>query len=238
MFVQSRPQSHQKSQWRLLSTVFPLQLRTYLGEMADGNEIVADLEKDGVNTGVGLVKSGAGKAVSGAFDVAKDESRKVAIKLTNNTKQPWKNPRIFLDSGAAEDILPLEIANEKEVEYEVHKKKWTFSGIAGVITYQWKDSGKKYSLALMFRSPMISSNSWNVVINSENVVEANLQTYKELLQVNGDNPVIKGDNNYTTREFGPFTVQGAMSSSGTAKINLIVSCTEPEESGKTNTESA
>lgn len=53
--------------------------------MADGNEIVADLEKDGVNTRVGLVKSGAGKAVSGAFDVAKDESRKVAIKLTNNT---------------------------------------------------------------------------------------------------------------------------------------------------------
>ena len=70
-----------------------------------------------------------------------------------------------------------------------------------MISYQWKDSGKKYSLALMFRSPMISSNSWNVVINSDNVVEANLQTYKELLQVNGDNLVIKGDNNYTTREF-------------------------------------
>ena len=90
----------------------------------------------------------------------------------------------------------------------------------------------------MFRSPMISSNSWNVVINSDNVVEANLQTYKKLLQVNGDNPVIKGDNNYTTREFGPFTVQGAMSSSGTAKINLIVKCTEPEESGEMNAESA
>ena len=68
-----------------LALTSPLQLRTYLGEMADGNEIVADLEKDGVNTRVGLVKSGAGKAVSGAFDVAKDESRKVAIKLTNNT---------------------------------------------------------------------------------------------------------------------------------------------------------
>ena len=83
-----------KSWWRLLSTNFPLQLstdfplqlRTYLGEMADGNEIVADLEKDGVKTGVGLVKSGAGKAVSGAFDVAKNESRKVVIKLTNNTQ--------------------------------------------------------------------------------------------------------------------------------------------------------
>ena len=68
------------------------------------------------------------------------------------------------------------------------------------------------------------------MINSDNVVEANLQMYKELLQVNGDNPVIKGDNNYTTREFVPFTVQGAMSSSGTAKINLIVKCTELEMS--------
>ena len=123
-----------------------LQLSTYIGEMADGNEIVADLEKEGVSAGVGAVKSGAGKAVGGLLDVAKDESRKVVIKLTNNTKQPWKNPRIFLDSGTAEDILPLEIANEKEVEYEVHKKKWTFSGISGVISYQWKDSGKKYSI--------------------------------------------------------------------------------------------
>ena len=61
--------------------------------------------------------------MGGVLDVAKDESRKVVIKLTNYTKQPWKNPRIFLDSGTAEDILPLEIANEKEVEYEVHKKK-------------------------------------------------------------------------------------------------------------------
>ena len=65
------------------------------------------------------------------------------------------------------------------------------------------------------------------MINSEDTVEANQNVFKNLLKENGDNPMVKGDNNYTTREFGPFTVQGAMSSSRTAKINLIVKCTEP-----------
>ena len=158
-------------------------------------------------------------------DVAKDESHKVVIKFTNNTKQTWTNPRIFLNSGMAEDLLPPEIADKKDLEYEVHKKKWSFSGIAGVITYQWKVSGQNYSLALMFHSPMMKSNTWNVVINSEDTVEANQNVFKNLLKENGDNPMVKGDNNYTTREFGRFTVQGAMSSSRTAKINLIVKST-------------
>lgn len=42
--------------------------------MADGNAILGDLEKEGVSTGVGLAKAGAGKAVGGVLDVAKDES--------------------------------------------------------------------------------------------------------------------------------------------------------------------
>ena len=193
--------------------------------MADGKEILGGLEKEGVNTGIGLAKSGASKAVGGVVDVAKDESRKVVIKFTNNTKQTWTNPRIFLNSGMAEDLLPLEIEDKKDLEYEVHKKKWSFSGIAGVITYQWNVSGQNYSLALMFHSPMMKSNTWNVVINSEDTVEANQNVFKNLLKENGDNPMVKGDNNYTTREFGRFVVQGAMSSSRTAKINLIVKCT-------------
>ena len=205
--------------------------------MADGKEILGGLEKEGVSTGVGLAKSGVSKAAGGVMDVAKDESRKVVINFTNNTKQTWTNPRIFLDSGMAEDLLPLEIADKKDLKYEVHKKKWTFSGIAGVITYQWKVSGQKYSLALMFNSPMMTSNTWNVVINSEDTVEANQNVFKSLLKENGDNPMVKGDNNYTTREFGPYTVQGAMSSSGTAKINLIVKCTEPAESSDVNADS-
>ena len=61
MFVQLRPQS----QTTVLAMVayctdFPaelsrisLQLSTYIGEMADGNEIVADLEKEGESAGVG-----------------------------------------------------------------------------------------------------------------------------------------------------------------------------------------
>ena len=69
------------------------------------------------------------------------------------------NPRI-LNSGMAEALLPLEIADKKDLEYKVHKKKWSFSGIAGVITYQWKASGQKYSLALMFHSLMIKSNKY------------------------------------------------------------------------------
>jgi len=193
--------------------------------MADGKEILGGLEKEGVNTGIGLAKSGASKAVGGVVDVAKDESRKVVIKFTNNTKQTWTNPRIFLNSGTAEDLLPPEIADKKDLEYEVHKKKWSFNGIAGVITYQWNVSGQNYSLALMFHSPMMKFNTWNVVINSEDTVEANQNVFKNLLKENGDNPMVKGDNNYTTREFGRFTVQGAMSSSRTAKINLIVKCT-------------
>lgn len=88
----------------------------------------------------------------------------------------------------------------------------------------------------MFHSPMMTSNTWNVVINSEDIVEANQQVFKNLLKESGDNPMVKGDNNYmyTTREFGAYTLQGAMSSSGTAKINLIVKCTEPADPSETN----
>ena len=196
-----------------------------------GNEVLGDMEKDAEKMGVDVAKSASKAAMNKMLDTAKDESRKVAIKFTNNTTRKWSRPRIFLDSGAGEDLLPLEIlADGKAVNFEIHKKKWTFSGIAGVITYQWKDSGKKYSLALMFRSPMIGTNAWNAVIYSEDdTAEANLQLFKSLTKETGDSPMVKGDNNYSFREFGPYTVQGAMSSSGTAKLNLIVKCTEPDD---------
>ena len=109
----------------------------------------------------------------------------------------------------AEDLLPPEITDKKDLEYEVHKKKWSFSGIGGVITYQWKVSGQKYSLALMFHSPMMKSNTWNVVINSEDTVEVDQNVFKNLLKENGDNPMVKGDNNYTIREFGHLGCPGS-----------------------------
>ena len=120
-----------------------LQLSTYIGEMADGNEIVADLEKEGVSAGVVAVKSGAGKAVGGVLDVAKDESRKVVIKLTITI--PSNRGRV---QGSSWILARLKISclwklrTRRKWSTRCIRKKWTFSGIAGVISYQWKDSGK------------------------------------------------------------------------------------------------
>ena len=186
------------------------------------------LENTGIDKGIGLAESGGKAALKGAVDFAKDESRKVQVKITNNTKQKWTNPKLFLDCGMTEDLLPLKIDDEKDLTYEIHKKKWTFSGIAGAITYQWKVDQKAYYLAVMFRSPTIGRNTWNAVIY-ESETEASQQLFSTLSQERGQYPSVRGDANYTTREFGPFTMQAAMSSSGTAKMHVTISCTEQDE---------
>ena len=186
------------------------------------------LENTGIDKGIGLAESGGKAAFKGAVDFAKDESRKVQVKITNNTKQKWTNPKLFLDCGMTEDLLPLKIDDEKDLTYEIHKKKWTFSGIAGAITYQWKVDQKTYYLAVMFRSPTIGRNTWNAVIY-ESETEASQQLFGTLSQERGQYPSVRGDANYTAREFGPFTMQAAMSSSGTAKLHVTISCTEQDE---------
>ena len=180
--------------------------------------LLKGLEQKGVDAGVSAVKAGGKKAASATMDAVTDESRKVSIKITNNSNQKLTNPKIFLDCGVAEELLPLEVNNEKEIQYDIHKKKWTLSGIAGVITYEWEAGGKKYCLAIMFRSPMMSSNSWNAQIYSESSTEANQQLFSTLTREGA----LKGDNNYTSKDFDTFTLQGAMSSSGTAKLHVIV----------------
>ena len=189
---------------------------------------VGKLEQTGIDKGIGLAESGGKAALKGAVDFAKDESRKVQVKITNNTKQKWSNPRLFLDCGMTEDLLPLTIDDEKDVTYEIHKKKWTFSGIAGAISYQWKVDQKKCYLVVMFRSPTVGRNTWNVVIY-DSETEADQRQFSTLCQERGQYPYVRGDANYTTREFGAFTMQAAMSSSGTAKLHITISCTEREE---------
>ena len=185
--------------------------------------LMKGFEKKGTDIGVDIAKSGGKAAAQGALDLAKDESRKVLVKFTNKTKQKWSKPRLYIDSGTTESVLPLTIDNDGEIEYELHKKKWTFSGIAGVIIYKWKASGKNYCLALMFRKPMVAHNMWNAVIY-ESETEANQQLFRALKEQRGDFPALRGDSNYTDREFGPYTLQGAMSSTGNA-VHITVSCT-------------
>ncbi len=193
-------------------------------------ELLKGLETKGVDTGVDAGVSAAKKGGNAVLDVAKDESRKVAIKITNKSNQKWTKPRIFLDCGTAEDLLPLEVENETEVNYEIHKQKWRLSGIAGVITYEWVADGKKYSLAVMFRSPMTTSNNWNAELYSETTEGASEQLFSTLTH----GGAIKGDNNYTTKEFGLYTLEGAMSSSGTAKLNVNVTYTPETEAAETS----
>lgn len=185
-------------------------------------DLLKGLESKGVDAAEDAAedaaKAGAKAAVAGVMDMAKDESRKVSLKITNKSNQKWTKPRIFLEYGVAEDLLPLEVENEEEVKYEAHKKKWTMTGIEGVITYEWEADGKKYTLAVMFSSPSMSSNKWNAEIYSETTIDANAALFRTLSRGAG----IKGDNNYTTKEFSPFTLQGAMSSSGKAKLNIVV----------------
>ena len=178
--------------------------------------------------GLDLAESGGKAALKGAVDFAKDESRKVEVKITNNTKQKWSNPRLFIDNGMTEDLLPLTIDDEKDVTYEIHKKKWTFTGIAGAISYQWKVDQKAYHLVVMFRSPTVGRNTWNAVVY-ESETEASQQQFSTLCQERGQYRPVRGDANYTTREFGAFTMQAAMSSSGTAKLHVTISCTEKDE---------
>lgn len=192
------------------------------------SEALGELEKKGVDAGVDIAKAGGKAALTGALDMAKDESRKVCVKITNNTNQKWTRPKLFLDCGMTEDLLPLTVENGKDLEYEVHKKKWTFSGIAGAITYEWKTAEKTYSLAVMFRSPTVGHNNWNAVINESATEAADQRLFSTLTQGRGQYPAIRGDANYTDREFDPYTMQGAMSSSGTAKLHVIISCTEDE----------
>ena len=187
------------------------------------SSLVKGLEKKGTDVGVDIAKSGGKAAAKGALDLATDESRKVLVKFTNKTKQKWSKPKLFLSSGATEGVLPLTIDNDGEIEYEVHKKKWTFSGIAGVIVYQWKADGKSYYMAVMFRKPMVSRNMWNAVIY-EGETEANQELFRALTQQRAELPPMRGDSNYTDREFGPYTLQGAMSSTGNA-VHITVSCT-------------
>lgn len=189
---------------------------------------VAKLENTGIDKGIGLAESGGKAAFNSAMDFAKDESRKVQVKLTNNTKQKWTNPKLYIDCGATEDLLPLTIDDEKDLTYDIHKKKWTLVGISGAITYQWKVDQKTYYLAVVFRSPTIGRNTWNAVIY-DSETEANQQLFSTLSRERGDHPLLRGDANYTTREFGAFTLQAAMSSGGVAKLHITVSCTEQEE---------
>ena len=173
--------------------------------------------------GFGLLKSGGKAVAKGALGVVTDESRKVLVKFTNKTKRKWSQPRLYINNGTTESILPLTIDNDGEIEYELHKKKWTVSGIAGVIMYKWKESDKKYYLALMFRKPIVSRHMWNAVIY-ESETEANQRLFRALKRGRGDFPALRGDSNYTDREFGPYTLQGAMSSTGKA-VHITVSCT-------------
>lgn len=189
---------------------------------------VGKLEEKGINKGLDLAESGGKAAFNSALDFAKDESRKVQVKITNNTKQKWSSPRLFLDCGMTEDLLPLTIDDEKDVTYEIHKKKWTFSGIGGAISYQWKVDQKTYYFVVMFRSPTVGRNTWNAVIY-DSETEASQRQFSTLCQERGQYPPVRGDANYTTREFGAFTMQAAMSSSGTAKLHVTISCTEQEE---------
>ena len=197
----------------------------------DSTALKVGLEKKGIDEGFGLAKGAAGAAKDAGLEALKDESRKVAIKLTNNTKRKWINPRIFLDYGVAEDLLPLEVEDGTDVEYEVHKKKWRLSGIEGVLSYEFTDEGTKYGLAVVFRSPSLSSNNWNAEIQTETVSEATSQLFRTMTRTG----TVKGDNNYTRKEFGKFVMQGAMSSSGTAKLNVIIS-TAPQTDTQEETE--
>ena len=181
------------------------------------------IEKKGLDTGLGIAKTGGEKAAKEALKLAKDESSKVLVKLTNKTKQKWTRPKIFLNSGATDAVLPLTVENDEDIEYEVHKKKWTFSGVGAALTYEWKESGKTYYLAVMFRKPMASRNNWNAVIY-ESETEANQQLFGALRQQSGDFPPIKGDANYISREFGPYTLQGAMASTGMS-VHVTISRT-------------
>ena len=184
---------------------------------------VKGLEKKGPDMAKGIAKEGGKAAAKQALDVAKDESKKVQVKVTNKTKQKWSKPKLYLNSGATDGVLPLTIDNDGDMEYEVHKKKWTFSGVSGVIVYQWKESGKMYYLAVMFRKPMVARNMWNAVIY-ESETEANEQLFSVLKGQRGEFPPMRGDANYTDREFGPYTLQGAMSSTGNS-VHITVSCT-------------
>ena len=179
----------------------------------------------GVDTGVDIAKSG-GKAV---LNVAKDESQCLCLKMTNKTHEKWIRPKLYLNCGATEDLLPLVVDHGDDIEYTVRKRKWTFSGIAGVVTYEWQASGKPYYIAVMFRKPMVSHNNWNAVIY-ENPIEADQQLFGELKQGNRgthtEHPAVRADANYITREFGAYVMQGAMTltSSGAAKLHIIISC--------------
>jgi hypothetical protein len=179
----------------------------------------------GVSTGVDIAKSG-GKAV---LNVAKDESQCLCLKMTNKTHEKWIRPKLYLNCGATEDLLPLVVDHGDDVEYTVRKRKWRFSGIAGMVTYEWQASGRTYYIGIMFRKPMASHNNWNAVIY-ENPIEADQQLFGELKQnrssVDHPWPAVRADANYTTREFGAYVMQGAMTltSSGAAKLHIIISC--------------
>ena len=178
----------------------------------------------GVDVGVDIAKSG-GKAI---LNAAKDESQCLCLKMTNKTHEKWIQPKLHLNCGATEDILPLVVEHGDDIEYMVRKRKWRFSGIAGVATYEWQASGRTYYIAVMFRKPTASHNSWNAVIY-DNPVEADQQLFGDLKQNRGpvDHPAVRADANYTTREFfGAYVMQGAMTltSSGAAKLHIIISC--------------
>ena len=180
------------------------------------------LEKKVTEKGVDEAVGGAKAAIKGAFKVATDESHKMVVRLTNKTNQKWSKPKLYLNNGATDGILPLTIDKGEEIQYEVHKKKWTYSGIAGVIVYQWKESEDSYYLAVMFEKPMVARNMWNAVIFNTST-EANQQLFDKLNDKTSSYPPMRGDSNYIEREFShcPYTLQGAMSTTG-RMVNITI----------------
>lgn len=175
------------------------------------------------DVGTGLAQS-AGESVLKQFvNVLADDSRKLTLKLFNKTKQKWTKPRIFLNCGATDTVLPKTVENDGDVEYEIHKKKWTLHGIAGVVAYEWKESDQSYYLAVMFRKPLVyRQNNWNVIIGNDET-EVDQEMFVTLKQQEGEYPRKRNDSNYLIREFGPYTVFGAMATTGA--VDVTVQCT-------------
>lgn len=183
--------------------------------------LAKDIAKD---VGTDLAKDASKAAAKEAYDFATDDTRKVVVKLSNQTKQTWNNPRIFLNCGATDSVLPLTVDHGEEIEYKVHKKKWSLHGVAGVISFEWQESGQSYYLGVMFRKPTASrKNNWNAVIDTSKA-EVNQRLFAALKNKTGEHPPLRNDSNYTNREFGPYTVQGAMATTATS-VFIKVSCT-------------
>lgn len=162
--------------------------------------------------------------------------RTIAIGVSNITGATWKAKNVYFVSGTSDVVPPGRVADGKSLLYSARKTRGPIvRGAVGVIAY---DTSRGETLGILFSVPFdynLFDNEWNVGL-FEADVKADSEMYTAL-RCSGQNKtenkmyetvcqsdLKKGNDCWTSKvDIGNgYVVSGAMSSSGSATLKILV----------------